>query len=75
MKCQCGGLLKKIKTGMVCRRCMLFYPKLKVSEVFDDSKMLEKMFKDCGRPIEFLDCVATNQCKSTTPTIKLCHLP
>jgi len=31
---------------------------------------IERMFKDCGRPIEFLDCVSTDQCQSKTPTIK-----
>jgi hypothetical protein len=43
-----------------------------------DSKMLGKMFRDCGRPIKFsdvftteLDCVAENdKCKSTTPNLK-----
>jgi hypothetical protein len=43
---------------------------LKFSEVFDSSKMLKKMFKDCGRPVEFLDCTAEEKCKSTTPNIK-----
>ena len=31
---------------------------------------IEKMVRDCGRPIEFLDCVATDGAKSTTPTVK-----
>ena len=42
-----------------------------------DSDTIERMFRECGRPIKFsevftteLDCVATNKCKSTTPQIR-----
>ena len=42
-----------------------------------DSDTIERMFRECGRPIKFsevftteLDCVATNQCQSKTPNIK-----
>jgi hypothetical protein len=73
MKCQCGGLLKKIKTGMVCRRCYLFYPKPRTKEEIEilakDVLALHKPDKDCVFTTE-LDCVATNQCQSKTPNIK-----
>ena len=37
-----------------------------------DCATIEKMFRDCGRPITFttLDAVAIEGCKSTTPNIK-----
>jgi hypothetical protein len=47
MKCQCGGLLKKIKTGMVCRRCYLFYPRQRTKE---ELEMLAKDILGLHRP-------------------------
>jgi hypothetical protein len=49
-----------------CQKC---YDTLdKGSDLIEN--LIEKIFRECGRPIEFLDCTATCDCQSKTPTVK-----